>query len=134
MVVKIATTGEQWARATLPKAKIVALDSDPACVMEVGKGTADAWVYDQISVMNYGLRNPDTTKALLAPIRTEHWAVGLRQGDDALRQQINAFIKDYRDKGGFAKLADKFLAAERDFMKTQGLPFVFDLAGADSHP
>ena len=69
VVVKIATTGEQWARTNLPNAKVLALDSDPACMMEVSKSTADAWVYDQISVMNYGLRNPDTTKALLTPIR-----------------------------------------------------------------
>ncbi|MDB6139067.1 MAG: amino acid transporter substrate-binding protein [Verrucomicrobiaceae bacterium] len=133
VVVKIATTGEQWARANLLKARIVALDSDPACVMEVGKGSADAWVYDQISVMNYGLRNPDTTKALLAPIRTEQWAVGLRKNDD-LRAPINAFIADYRAKGGFGRLADKYLAKERDFMNGQGLPFVFDALAPVSKP
>ena len=102
--------------------------------MEVGKGSADAWVYDQISVMNYGLRNPDNTRALLSPIRIEQWAVGLRQGDEALRQQINAFLAEYRAKGGFAQLADKYLANERDFMKAQGLPFVFDLPVAVSKP
>ena len=134
VVVKIGTTGEQWVRANLPKAKMVALDADPACVMEVSKGTADAWVYDQISVMNYSLRNPDTTKALLAPIRIEQWAVGLRKGDDQLRQQINDFLADYRSKGGFAKLADKYLAAEREFMKAQSLPFVFDLPAAVPKP
>ena len=135
VVVKIATTGEQWARANLPKAKIVALDSDPACVMEVGKGSADAWVYDQISVMNYGLRNPDTTRTLLAPIRSEQWAIGLRKGsDEPLRLQINAFLADYRAKGGFGKLADKYLAKERDYMNAQKLPFVFDTTTPLSKP
>lgn len=133
VVVKIGTTGEQWARANLPKAKIVALDSDPACVMEVGKGSADAWVYDQISVMNYSSRNPDTTKALLAPIRTEMWAIGLRKGEP-LTPSINAFIADYRAKGGFSKLADKYLAKERDYMAAQGLPFVFDTTTPVSKP
>ncbi len=134
VVVKIATTGEQWARANLPGAELVALDSDPACVMEVGKGSVDAWVYDQISVMNYGLRNPDTTRALLAPIRIEQWAVGLRHGQEDLRSQINAFLADYRAKGGFGGLADKYLAKERDYMKAQGLPFVFDASTPVSKP
>lgn len=130
IVAKIATTGEQWSRANLPGADIVALDSDPACVMEIAKGTADAWVYDQISVMNYAQRNSETTKAVLAPIRIENWAVGLRHGQPELKAQINAFIAKYRAEGGFAALADKYLAAERDFMKAQGLPFVFDLPNA----
>ncbi len=126
VVVRIATTGEQWVRANLPQADVIALDSDPACVMEVGKGSAEAWVYDQVSVMNYNLRNPDTTKALLAPIRNEEWAIGLRKGEDALRTQINTFLAAYRAKGGFKELADKYLAKERDLMKSQGLPFVFE--------
>lgn len=127
IVTKIATTGEQWARANLPNADIVALDSDPACVMELTKGSADAWVYDQISVMNYAQNNPDTTRALLKPIRIEQWAIGLRKGEDELRGKINAFLADYRGKGELAKLADKHLAKERDYMKQQNLPFVFDL-------
>ena len=128
IVTKIATTGEQWSRANLPNAEIVALDSDPACVLEISKGSADAWVYDQISVMNYALANPDSTKALLAPIRIEEWAVGLRHGNDDLRDKISAFIAKFRAEGGFDKLADKYLAKERDSMKQQNLPFVFDLS------
>ena len=127
IVTKIATTGEQWARANLPGAEVVALDNDAACVMELSKGSADAWVYDQISVMNYAQRNPDTTKALLKPIRIEQWAVGMRHGSDEMKKKINEFITSYRVQGGFEALADKYLAKERDFMKQQGLPFVFDL-------
>ena len=128
IVTKIATTGEQWSRANLPNADIMALDSDPACVLEISKGSADAWVYDQISVMNYALANPDTTKALLAPIRIEEWAVGLRHGEDELRDKISAFIAKFRAEGSFDKVAVKYLAKERDYMKQQNLPFVFELS------
>jgi len=127
VVTKIATTGEQWSRANLPNAEIVALDSDPACVMELTRGSADAWVYDQISVMNYAQNNPDSTRTLLKPIRTEQWAIGLRHGEEELKGKINAFLADYRGKGGFSQLADKYLAKEREYMKQQNLPFVFDL-------
>jgi ABC-type amino acid transport substrate-binding protein len=69
VAVRIATTGEQWSRAELPQAQIVALDTDAACVLEVVNGTVDAWVYDQISVMNYHAQHPQQTRALLAPLR-----------------------------------------------------------------
>jgi polar amino acid transport system substrate-binding protein len=130
IVVKIATTGEQWSRANLPNAEIVALDSDPACVMEVAKGSADAWVYDQISVMNYAARNTDTTRAQLAPIRVEQWAIALPKGHDDLKAKINAFLKDFRAKGGFEKLAKKYLQREADEMKKAGVPFIFDVSSA----
>jgi polar amino acid transport system substrate-binding protein len=124
IVVKIGTTGEQWSRANLPDAEIVPLDSDPACVLELTKGSADAWVYDQISVMNYALQYPDSTRAVLAPLRIEEWAIGLRQGSP-LKADIDAFLVKYRQQGAFDRLADKYLAKERDYMKQQGLPFVF---------
>jgi polar amino acid transport system substrate-binding protein len=127
IVTKIATTGEQWARANLPNADIVALDADPACVMEVSKATADAWVYDQISVMNYAQRNPDTTRAILAPIRTEHWAIAMRHGQTELKAKINAFLTKYQAAGNMNQLADRYLSKEREMMKSQGIPFLFDV-------
>lgn len=130
IVTKLGTTGDTWSRENLPNAQIVSLEDDSACVMEINKGSADAWVYDQISVMNYAQRNPDTTRAVLKPIRVEQWAIGMRQGNAELKKKINAFIADYRAKGGFNKLADKYMAKERDFMKQQNLPFVFDLPSA----
>jgi ABC-type amino acid transport substrate-binding protein len=128
VVVRLGTTGEMWARKELPQAQIVSLDTDAACVMEVVKGGVDAWVYDQISIMNYHDRHRDTTRALLAPLREEVWAIGLRQGDSATKAKINEVLAKYRADGGFSKLADKYLAKERDMMKAQGLPFVFELA------
>lgn len=127
IVARLGTTGETWARKELPDAKITSLDSDAACVLEVVNGRVDAWVYDQISIMNHHQRHPDTTRALLAPIREEFWAIGLRQGQRELKRQINEALASYRAEGGFAKLADKYLAKERDLMKAQGLPFVFEL-------
>ena len=58
IVTKLGTTGDAWSRANLPNAEVVALEDDGACVMEIAKGSADAWVYDQISVMNFAQRHP----------------------------------------------------------------------------
>ena len=126
LAVRIATTGEQWCRKELPQAKLVALDTDAACVLEVINGTVDAWVYDQVSVMNYHAKHPDRTRALLAPLREEVWAVGLKKGREDLKAQVNKVIAQMKKDGDFAKLADQFLSKECDMMKAQGLPFVFE--------
>ena len=126
LAVRIATTGEQWCREHVPGAKLVALDTDAACVLEVVNGTVDAWVYDQVSVMNYHATHPDRTRALLAPLREEVWAVGLKKGREDLKSTVNETIAQMKKDGAFAKLADKYLTKERDMMKAQGLPFVFE--------
>lgn len=127
VVVRLGTTGESWARQNLPKAEIKALDLDTSCVMEVVNGNVDAWVYDQISIMNHHAQHPEKTRALLAPLREESWAVGLRQGDEAKKTLVNETLARMRKDGSFARLADQFMAKERDMMKQQGLPFVFEL-------
>lgn len=126
LAVRIATTGEQWCRKELPQASLVALDTDAACVLEVVNAKVDAWVYDQVSVMNYHAKHPDRTRALLAPLREEVWAVGLKKGRDDLKAKVNATLARMKAAGSFAKLADQYLAKERDLMKAQGLPFVFE--------
>lgn len=126
LAVRIATTGEQWCREHLPVAKLVALDTDAACVLEVVNGKVDAWVYDQVSVMNYHAKHAGRTRALLAPLREEVWAVGLRKGRDDLKTLVDEVIGRMKADGSFAKLADQHLAKERDLMKAQGLPFVFE--------
>ena len=101
-----------------------------ACVMEVVNGNVDAWIYDQISVMNYHEKHKETTRALLAPLREEVWAVGLRQGEEETKKQINEVLARLRGDGSFSRLAEKYLARERELMKSQGLPFVFELDAA----
>ncbi|MFM7605496.1 MAG: transporter substrate-binding domain-containing protein [Prosthecobacter sp.] len=127
LVVRLGTTGESWARQNLPKAEIKALDLDTACVMEVVNGNVDAWVYDQLSIMNFQAKHPDKTRALLNPLREESWAIGLRQGDDIQKKVVNETLARMRQNGQFTKLAEQFMAKERQMMKQQGLPFLFEL-------
>jgi polar amino acid transport system substrate-binding protein len=126
LVVRIGTTGEQWCQQELPDAQLVRLDTDAACVLEVINGTVDAWIYDQISVMNYNAKHPDRTRALLTPLREEVWAVGLKKGQENLKAQVNQAIAKMKKDGEFGKLANQYLAKERDQLKAQGLPFLFE--------
>lgn len=125
VAVKQGTTGQLFADANLPEAKVLVLAEETACVLEVAQGKADAFIYDQMSVFQNAKKFPGQTRAVLAPFRQESWAVGLRQGDDELREKVNAFIADFREKGGFERLGDKYLSAQKKAFREQGYPFVF---------
>lgn len=125
IVVKKGTTGHLYAAKNLRDAKVLVLDKETACVLEVAQGKADAFIYDQMSVFSHWQRNKDTTRAVLTPFQEEQWAVGLRLGDDALREKVNAFIKSYREGGGFEKLGDKWLPEQKAEFKRLGIPFFF---------
>ena len=125
VVVRQGTTGEVFARKNLKDAKLLTLDKESACVVEVTQGKATAFIYDQLSVFQNNKRNPDTTRALLAPLQAESWAIALRQGDADLLAKVNAFLAGYRAEGGFDKLSGRFLAEEKAAFAAQGIPFFF---------
>lgn len=125
IVVRQGTTGEVFARQRLKNADILALDKESACVVEVVQGKADAFVYDQMSVFQNAKRNAETTRALLAPLQTESWAIALRPGEPEFLAAVNAFLARYRADGGFDKLSDRFLAEEKAAFAAQGIPFFF---------
>jgi polar amino acid transport system substrate-binding protein len=125
LAVKRGTTGHIFASDKIKNAKVLVLDKEDACVLEVIQGKADAFIYDQISTYQNWQRNPETTRALLKPFQEESWAVGLRQGDDALRQQVNQFLKDYKARGGFEELGNRYLKDQKEAFRKLGYPFYF---------
>ena len=125
IAVKKGTTGHHYATTTLRRSRLLVLDRESAAVLEVTQGKADAFIYDSPSIYRHHVRHPDTTRALLVPFREEHWAVGLRKGDDALRRDVNGFLEAFRAAGGFERLGDEFLAAEKAYFREQGIPFYF---------
>jgi polar amino acid transport system substrate-binding protein len=125
LVVKRGTTGDVYAADKVKRARVLVLDTEAACVLEVVEGKADAFIYDQISTYENGRRNPDTTRALLRPFQQESWAIGLRQDDIELRQQVNQFLRDYKARGGFDKLGDRYLADQKEAFRKLGYPFYF---------
>lgn len=121
---KLGTTGETWARKNLPGASVNALDGEATCALEVAQGRADAFLYDQLSIYKYCQANAATTRAILDPFAEESWAIGIRKGNDALRTEVNAFLKEYRASGAFEKLGDQYLAEEKKLLKEMGQPFI----------
>ncbi|MBK1883626.1 transporter substrate-binding domain-containing protein [Luteolibacter pohnpeiensis] len=123
IAVKSSTTGESWATEHLPNAKRTAFSDDAACVLEVAQGRADAFIYDQLSILRYHKKNPDTTRAILQPFTEEGWAVGIAKNHPELLSQTNAFLTKFRADGGLEKLVEKYLAQEKAEMESLNLQF-----------
>ena len=125
IVVKQGTTGQAYARDHFHNARVLVLDKETACVLEVTQAKADAFLYDQMSTYANWKNNPDTTRPILRPLQAESWAIGIRQGNDTLRAQVNAFLRDFRATGGFDKLGDKYLSDQKAAFHQMNVPFVF---------
>ncbi len=125
VAVKQGTTGQLYAEAHLKRARVLVLDKEDACVLEVVQGKAQVFLYDQISVFEHWRRNPDTTMAILKPFQEERWAIGLRRGDNGLKARVNAFLTGFRAEGGFERLGDKYLKQQKEAFRKLGIPFYF---------
>jgi polar amino acid transport system substrate-binding protein len=125
LVVKKGTTGHVYATDNVKHAKILVLDAEAACVLEVVQGKADGFIYDQISTYENWRRNAETTRPLLQPFQKESWAIGLRRDDTELRGKVNQFLKTYKSNGGFEKLGDRYLGEQKEAFEKLRLPFYF---------
>ena len=106
-------------------AKVLVLDKEDACVLEVVQGKADAFIYDQMSTFKNWQRNQDMTRAILKPFQEESWAVGIRQGNTELLRRVNEFLKEFQSRGGFEELGDRYLKEQKLAFKQMGYPFYF---------
>ena len=119
------TTGHLWAMENLKQATLLVLGEESAAALEVSQGKADAFIYDQMSVLRNWLKYRDTTRAILTPFKEESWAIAFAKGNDELRAKVNAFLADYRVKGGFERLGDKWLGEQKAEFQRLKVPFVF---------
>jgi polar amino acid transport system substrate-binding protein len=125
VVVKKGTTGDIYALQHFKNVNLLVLNDESACAIEVAQGKADCFIYDQISVFENWKRYEKTTRAILQPFATEEWAMGIKKGNDALRTQINAFLKEFKDSGGFDALGNEYLGENKKAFQQLGIPFYF---------
>ncbi len=125
VAVRQGTTAQIWALKNLPQALLLAFEKESAAVREVAQGKADAFLYDQMSVWKYSQLYRDKCEAQLMPFSHEEWAIGLRIGDTALKDQVNAFLQEFRQQGGFYRLGNEYLMDQKRAFRQLGIPFYF---------
>lgn len=126
IVARLGTTAVEYAKAQLPKAELILLDQNAACLLEITQNKADAFIYDQLSILKLHLAQPENTRALLEPLQTESWAMALRKDDAALKTQIDVFLTSFRASGGMDTLGEKYLKSEKAALKERGVPFILE--------
>jgi polar amino acid transport system substrate-binding protein len=126
IIARLGTTAVDLVKSKLPQAEVVQLDQNAACLLEVTQKKADAFIYDQLSILKMQSAQPTATRALLKPLQTESWAIAVAKENSGLKEQINAFLKEFRAGGGFERLATQYLAAEKAALAAQGVPFIFE--------
>jgi len=129
LAVKKGSTGHTYALANLKNAELMVFDKESACVLEVVQGKVDAFTYDQLTIFRNWQENQSKTRVNLAPYQKtpEYWGVGIKKGNDALKASVNSFIKEFRAQGGFDKLAETYLTAEKKTFNELKIPFFFDV-------
>ena len=125
IAVKQGTTGQLYAQSRLKHSKVLVLDKEDACVLEVVQGKAQAFIYDQMSVFKHWEQHQDSTRALLKPFQEEQWAIGIRKGQENLKGEVNSFLQSFRAEGGFERLGDKYLKEQKDAFRKMDIPFFF---------
>jgi polar amino acid transport system substrate-binding protein len=125
VAVKKATTGHIYAIQHFHNAKILIFRDSSTCATEVAQGKADCMIYDQISIFANWRKYQDSTRAILQPFQTEEWAMGIRKGNDELRTQVNAFLKQFKESGGFNDLGNKYFGENKKIFQQLGIPFYF---------
>ncbi len=131
VAVKLGTTGHAYAKEHLPDTELRVLAEENACVLEVAQGKADAFFYDQMSIYKNSLKHPETTLPLLEAFQQESWAIGIRQGRDDLKGEVNVFLEEFRISGGWDRLGEKYFGEMKEAFETNKVPFVFKSADGE---
>lgn len=127
LAVKSGSTGHMYAEKNLPDTQLLVMPDESACVTEVAQGRADGFIYDQLTIYRNWQNNPDTTKAIFIPFQdVEKWGIAVQKGNQDLLDQINAFLADFQEKGGYEELTEKYLAEEKKAFDELHFQWFFD--------
>jgi len=128
VAVKSGTTGALWAQKNLPEATIQIFDEVAACALEVSQGKADAFIYDGLTTFELQKKFPGKTRVNLEnlPGTLGGWGMAMKEGSP-LKKEVDAFIEEFRSKGGFTELEKKYLGEIKEVFDEAGLPSFFDI-------
>ena len=108
LAVKLGTTGDIVTGRLFPKAEVKRFKDETGCVMEVVAGRADAFVYDEVSIVRHYAQNKETTHAILKPFTHEPYAIAIRSGDFDFLNWLNTLLETIRADGRYQELRKKY--------------------------
>ncbi|MGB7259210.1 MAG: ABC transporter substrate-binding protein [Pseudolabrys sp.] len=111
--VQQGTTLEKNIAKVAPQAKVVAFKDYNSAWLALAQGRVDALTGSLNILQGFAKDNPNF---VILPDRfsVEPFGIGVRQGDSALRDEINATLQDLWKSGEYARLYQKWFHAEPD--------------------
>jgi ABC-type amino acid transport substrate-binding protein len=113
VAVQQATTLEKNLAQAAPKAKIIAFKDYNSAWLALAQGRADA-LTGSLNILQGFAKNNDGFKIVGERFSLEPFGVGVRQGDSALRDEINFTIQDLWSSGQYAELYRKWFGVDPD--------------------
>jgi polar amino acid transport system substrate-binding protein len=94
------TTSADFAKANLPRAKLLLLDDHPSLVTALAQGRADASINVVELEVKYMALHPDVKwKTLTTPVKLYYNGLGVAKGNDTLRNWLNVAIFELQSDG-----------------------------------
>jgi polar amino acid transport system substrate-binding protein len=92
-----------WVRNCFKNTNLLEVDSPAAAVLAVQNGQADTFMFDDAFLLNVATQDPNlkltSEKFLNIP-----WGIGMRKGDTATVNWVNAAVRFMAQKGEFVKI------------------------------
>ena len=110
------TTSEHYARQHLAHAKLQPYPDTDAGVAALRDNQIDAFICDAPAVWRVtgGLLSKETQlRGLYTPLTDEHLAWAVRKGDDQLRAQLNAVLKQWKKDGTVDDVIDNWITVKK---------------------
>jgi ABC-type amino acid transport substrate-binding protein len=109
--VQQGTTLEKNIAAAAPKAQIVAFKDYNSAWLALGQGRVDALTGSLNILQGFAKDNPNV-KIVGEMFSVEPFGIGIRQGDSALRDEVNFTLQDLWTSGVYSELYRKWFHAE----------------------
>ncbi|NSC25137.1 basic amino acid ABC transporter substrate-binding protein [Streptomyces albus subsp. chlorinus] len=109
--VQQSTTGEEYAKKHAKGVKTRQYEDLGLLLTAVKTGKVDAGINDNGVLYDYAKKNPDT-RVTTEFDTGEQYGIGVRTGNDALREQINKTLKKARADGRYDRIYKKWFGKE----------------------
>lgn len=98
------STSEKNIRQYAPDAKVELFDTYSEAVQAMQSGRVDAVTTDDIILYGFEKKNPDRFKVVGGQFTQEPYAAGIKKGNTALLNEVNAALQDVKQNGKWAEL------------------------------
>ena len=92
-----------WTRACQKDAKLLEVDGTAAAVLAVKEGRADTFMFDDAFLLAVSTQDP-TLKLTSDKFLTVPWGIGIRKGDTAMANWVNAALRFMAKRNEFEKI------------------------------